>query len=165
MFATNSGKRLFRIAPEIGACGIQSAPRSACYETLALNAMTGAHRAHNCCYEPCGFNAGKAMLQRFNFAVFSKGPPATNRESPRGEGRGTRGFCLPLSGLFLWTTPARCRFLLGAALSENIPLSNPGRGKEKVRFLRSGSLGPWQPAAKDERADFALGPESLPGEK
>jgi hypothetical protein len=31
------------------------------------------YRAHNCHYEPCPFYARKGMLQRFNFAVFSRG--------------------------------------------------------------------------------------------
>jgi hypothetical protein len=43
----------------------------------------------------------KGMLQRFIFAVFSKGPPATNRESPEGRGEGCEGFSPSSSGLFL----------------------------------------------------------------
>jgi hypothetical protein len=64
-----------------------------------------------------------------------KGPPATNRESPRGERGGERGLFRLLSGRAL-------PFPSCGRLSENIPLSNPGREKEKVRFLRLGSLSP-----------------------
>ncbi len=37
------------------------------------------------------------MLHRFNFANFSKGPPATNGKAPRGEG--SEGFSPSASGL------------------------------------------------------------------
>ena len=51
----------------------------------------GAGRAHNPYYGPCPFHARKGMLQRFIFALFSKGPPATNRERPEGRGEGNEG--------------------------------------------------------------------------
>ncbi len=41
---------------------------------------------HNWHYGPCPFHARKGMLHRFIFAVFSKGPAATNRENHEGEG-------------------------------------------------------------------------------
>jgi len=78
------------------------------------------------------------MLHRFIFALFSKGSPATNRESPKGEGRERGGF-----------HPTRWRFLLGAASAKNIPLSPPGKGKGEVFTL--GLPNPWQSAAKDDR--------------
>jgi hypothetical protein len=81
------------------------------------------------------------MLQRFNFALFSKGPPVTNHESLGGQRGGERG------GFH----PARCHFLLGAASAKTF-LSNP-RGKEKVRFLRWRLPLLLQSAAKEERAE------------
>jgi hypothetical protein len=51
------------------------------------------------------------MLQRFIFAIFSKGPPATNRESPRERG-GERGLssAFSLSSLFLRARPRALPF-------------------------------------------------------
>jgi len=95
------------------------------------------------------------MLHRFNFAVFSKGPPATNRESPEGR-RGARAlFRLPLSAPLLARTPARCRFLLGAASAKNIALKPAGEKKGEVFTL--GLAYPWQPADKDEPTDSRSG--------
>jgi hypothetical protein len=73
------------------------------------------------------------MLQRFIFANFSEGPPATNRESPEGEGRGTRATFRPSS---CGHPPRVAVSFLG--LSEKHFPRTP-RGKEKVRLLRSGS--------------------------
>jgi hypothetical protein len=73
------------------------------------------------------------MLHRFNFAVFSKGPPATNRESPEGRGEGSEGFCLPLSGLFLRARPRALPFP-SSDFSEKH--SSQTRGEKNVRSSR-----------------------------
>src|SRR3979411_1916442 len=78
------------------------------------------------------------MLQRFKFAVFSKGPPATNRESPRGEERGGERevFAFLFRPLLRTALALPFPFLgLSEKHSSRIP-----PGKEKVRFLRSRSL-------------------------
>jgi hypothetical protein len=98
------------------------------------------------------------MLQRFNFALFSKGPPATNRESLGGEREGTRAlFRLPLSGLFL-RAPLRVAVSFLGPHQRKTFLSNP-RGKGEIftlglsdaRFL-SGRLRfrPTYPAGRSE---------------
>src|SRR5271165_2239095 len=80
------------------------------------------------------------MLQRFNFALFSKGPPVTNHESPRrAEGRGARRF-----------SPRALPFPSWGRLSENIPLEPPRKRKGEVFTLEAPLL--LQSAAKEERA-------------
>jgi hypothetical protein len=64
---------------------------------------------------------------------------------PEGEGRGTRVFCAFSHSRRLLEGPAHCRFLLGP--QRKTFLSDP-QGKEKVRFLRSGSLTPDSQLAK-----------------
>jgi hypothetical protein len=80
------------------------------------------------------------MLHRFNFAIFSKGPPATKRENHEGEGN--EGSLRPLA-----LRPLLCGQLARVALSFLEPpqrkhSSRTPEEKEKVRFLRSGSLTP-----------------------
>jgi hypothetical protein len=70
---------------------------------------------------------------------FRKAFPRPTAKAPRGEGeRGVFAFHFPASSC---GPPARCRFLRGG-LSEKQSSLELGRGKEKVRFLRSGSLTP-----------------------
>jgi len=96
----------------------------------------------------------------FYFCNFFKRPSrGPNRESLGGERAGERGavLCLLPSGSTLRASPpARCRFLLKDRPSEEHS-SRIHRGKEKVSFLRTGSLAPLQLAAKDERAELHLG--------
>src|SRR5271165_5475821 len=74
--------------------------------------------------------------------------------NPRGERGGDKGsLCaFSLSSPPLAGTPARFRFLLGAASAKTF-LSNPRR-KEKVRLLRSGSLRPNDPKLRQRAAEF-----------
>jgi hypothetical protein len=53
---------------------------------------------------PAPFTPEKAMLQRFIFALFSKGPLSTNRESREGKARG-EGSSTSSSGPILVGTP------------------------------------------------------------
>jgi hypothetical protein len=56
------------------ACAIQIRSSSELVsEALPLKPCASSGRAHNPYYEPCRFYARKGMLQRFNFANFSKG--------------------------------------------------------------------------------------------
>jgi len=76
------------------------------------------------------------MLQRFNFALFSKGPPATKRENHEGEGND--GFSPSTFGASFCAHPRALPFPswdLSEKHSSQIP-----RGK--VRSLRSGYLTP-----------------------
>ena len=61
------------------------------------------------------------MLQRFNFALFSKGPPVTNGKA-RKRGRGTRDFYFPLSGLFLRESSRVAVSFLGGRFANNLAL-------------------------------------------
>src|SRR6266446_132881 len=95
-----------------------------------------------------------AMLHRFIFVNFSEGPLATNRESPKGEGRGTRA--LPPSTF----RPSSCGHpprvdvsFLGLS-EKHFPRTPPG--KEKVRFLRSALL-PLAASGQRRESRFALG--------
>jgi hypothetical protein len=85
-----------------------------------------------------------ARVQRFNFAVFSKGPPATNRGSPAERGEGTR---LSVPSTFQRAPPARCRFLLGAAQRKHSPRPPRPKGKERCGFYARAPL-PWQQRRK-----------------
>src|SRR5271165_1453398 len=66
------------------------------------------------------------MLQRFNFALFSKGPPVTNHESLGGQRGGERG------GFH----PARWRFLPWGPQQKTFLSRSPGKGKGEVFTLR-----------------------------
>jgi hypothetical protein len=110
-----------------------------CSATFWLSGLS-AGSSHNWLYEPCPFHARKGMLQRFIFAVFSNGPPATNREDH--EGRRTRALPPSFSGLAASSW---------GRLSENIPLEPPRKRKGEVFTLEAPLL--LQSAAKDERAE------------
>jgi len=105
-----------------------------------------------------------AMLQRFIFALFSGRPSlGPNRESLGGE-RGGEPRAVPRllpSGSTLRASPprARCRFLLKDRPSEEQSSRIP-RGKEKVRFLRAGSLAPLAAGGQRRESGIALRPQS-----
>src|SRR5271165_979241 len=99
------------------------------------------------------------MLQVFYFCKFFERPSRDQPRKPRGERGGERGLSAPSTFrlYFAGKLPrARCRFLLKDRPSEEHSSRIP-RGKEKVSFLRAGSLAPLQLAAKDERAELHLG--------
>lgn len=79
---------------------------------------------------PALFNARKGMLQRFIFALFSEGPPATNRENHEGSLR-----LLALRPLLAGNSRA-LPFPSWGRLSENIPLEPPRKRKGEVFTLR-----------------------------
>jgi hypothetical protein len=58
-----------------------------------------------CFMGPVVFTPEKQCYTVLFLQIFSKGPPATNRESPRGEGRGTR-----VAGSSLVASAMRPRF-------------------------------------------------------
>jgi hypothetical protein len=97
------------------------------------------------------------MLHRFIFVNFSKGPPATNRESLGGErGEGNEGSLPPSTfGASSCAHPRALPFPPWGRLSENVPLKPAGEKKGEVFTL--GLAYPWQPADKDEPTDSRSG--------
>jgi hypothetical protein len=91
-----------------------------------------------------------ARVQRFNFAVFSKGPPATNRGSPEERGEGTR---LSVPSTFQRAPPRVAVSFLGP-LSENIPLDPLGLREKKGALAR--------PQKEDLRLRLKLGAGQKP---
>jgi hypothetical protein len=102
------------------------------------------------------------MLHRFIFANFSKGPPATNRESPRGEGRGEGNEGCPAPStfrLYFAASPPRVALsFLRTARAKNIPLGSPE--KRKGEFFTRRLPCPLAAGGQRRESGIALRPQS-----